>query len=125
MFDDILVELAVAQNILRARDGMPMLPFVYRDRGSLATIGRRAAVGTVGRFQLSGFTAWLAWLVVHAVYLVGFRNRVSVVFEWAWSYFTKQRMARVILTENGTSGRSHSLLPTQEAQPPSPAASPR
>ena len=91
----------VAQNISRAHRDMPLLPFTYRDRGALATIGRRAAVGTLGRFQLSGFVAWLAWLAVHAVYLVGFRNRVSVVFEWAWSYFTKQRMARVILTENG------------------------
>ena len=65
--------------------------FVYLDKGSMATIGRRRAVASVGKLHMSGFIAWLAWLTVHIFYLIDFRNRVVVLFDWAWSYFTYQR----------------------------------
>jgi NADH dehydrogenase len=71
-------------------------PFRYRDKGSLATIGRSKAVGQIGRFKLAGFIAWCGWLFIHILYLIGFRNRVLVVIEWAWAYLTFQRGARII-----------------------------
>jgi NADH dehydrogenase len=86
----------VAANIERTLRGQPREPFHYRDRGTLATIGRAAAVADLGRVKLSGLTAWLVWLFVHIVYLVGFRNRFSVMLEWAWSYLTSERGARLI-----------------------------
>jgi NADH dehydrogenase len=87
---------AVADNVLRRLGGQPTRPFRYRDRGSMATIGRAAAVAVVGRFQLSGLVAWLAWLLVHIMFLIGFRNRLLVLFEWAWAYVTWHRGARLI-----------------------------
>ena len=70
--------------------------FRYVDKGSMATIGRRRAVAEVGKLKLSGFIAWLAWLTVHIVYLIDFRSKVVVLFDWAWSYFTYQRGSRLI-----------------------------
>jgi NADH:ubiquinone reductase (H+-translocating) len=70
--------------------------FHYWDKGSLATIGRAAAVAQFGRIHISGFMAWLAWLFVHILFLIGFRNRVLVFIQWAWSYFTYERGARLI-----------------------------
>jgi NADH dehydrogenase len=94
-----------AENVLRAMRGLPPLPFRYRDRGLLATIGRSAAVARVGRIELTGFAAWVLWLVVHVAWLIGFRNRVVVLFEWAWAYLTFQRSARVAADlERGPSG---------------------
>ena len=87
---------AAADNAWRRLFGAPTLPFHYRDKGSMATVGRAAAVATVGRLHLSGFPAWLAWLGVHIVYLIGFRNRFLVLFQWAWAYLTWQRGARLI-----------------------------
>ncbi|MFZ1005550.1 MAG: NAD(P)/FAD-dependent oxidoreductase [Candidatus Sulfotelmatobacter sp.] len=74
----------------------PRKPFHYFDKGSLATIGRAAAVAQFGKIHISGFTAWLAWLFVHIFFLIGFRNRVLVFIQWAWSYFTYERGARLI-----------------------------
>jgi len=71
-------------------------PFHYFDKGSLATIGRAAAVAQFGKIHISGFTAWLTWLFVHIFFLIGFRNRVLVFIQWAWSYFTYERGARLI-----------------------------
>lgn len=85
-----------ARNILRAVKGEPAEPFHYVDKGSLATIGRASAVADLGRLKFSGFFAWLAWLMVHIFFLIGFRNRFIVLFEWAWAYFTNQRGARLI-----------------------------
>lgn len=85
-----------ARNILRACKGLSYEPFQYIDRGSLATIGRAAAVADLGRIKFSGFFAWVAWLFVHIFFLIGFRNRFIVMFEWAWAYFTFQRAARLI-----------------------------
>jgi NADH dehydrogenase len=75
--------------------GQATTPFVYRDYGMLATIGRNAAVGTVGGVQISGRVAWLFWLCVHLFYLIGFRNRFIVLLDWAWAYVTFERSARV------------------------------
>ena len=71
-------------------------PFHYFDKGSLATIGRAAAVAQFGKVHISGFMAWLAWLFVHILFLIGFRNRILVFIQWAWSYFTYERGARLI-----------------------------
>ena len=85
-----------ARNILRVIQGSPTEVFHYRDKGNLATIGRAQAIADLGRFQISGIWAWLAWLFVHVFFLIGFRNRFVVIFEWAWAYFTFQRGARLI-----------------------------
>jgi NADH:ubiquinone reductase (H+-translocating) len=85
-----------AKNILRAIAGDPMTPFHYHDKGSLATIGRSAAVADLGKIKLWGPIAWLAWLGVHILFLIGFRNRFVVLFEWAWSFFSYDRGARLI-----------------------------
>ena len=74
-------------------------PFRYRDKGSMATIGRSKAVAEVGKLKLWGSLAWILWLFIHVLALVGFRNRVMVMLEWAWAYVSWQRSARVILTE--------------------------
>ncbi len=89
-----------AKNIVRACEGLPPLAFHYVDKGRLATIGRSAAVADFGTVRLSGFWAWLSWLFVHIFFLIGFRNRLIVLFEWAWSYFTFQRSARLITGES-------------------------
>jgi NADH dehydrogenase len=85
-----------AKNIARMIDGASALPFRYRDKGSLATIGRAAGVADFGRIKLSGFMAWAAWLAIHIFFLIGFRNRVLVILQWAWAYITYQRGARLI-----------------------------
>ena len=85
-----------ARNIIRACQGLSPETFHYFNRGSLATIGRAAAVADLGRLKFSGALAWLAWLFIHIFFLIGFRNRFVVVFEWAWAYFTYQRAARLI-----------------------------
>lgn len=87
---------SVAANIQRALDGKPCKPFHYRDKGSLSTIGRARAVADVAGLKLWGFLAWAAWLAVHIFFLIGFRNRWRVLADWAWSYFTFERGARLI-----------------------------
>jgi NADH dehydrogenase len=74
----------------------PRPPFKYWDKGTMATIGRSAAVAQIGKIKLSGYPAWLAWLFVHLIFLVGFRNRIAVLFQWAYSYFSNRRSARII-----------------------------
>jgi len=86
----------VAKAIQRTLQGKPREPFHYWDKGSLATIGRAAAVGQIGKLHISGFIAWLAWLFVHIYFLIGFRNRLLVMIQWAWSYVTYERGARLI-----------------------------
>ena len=86
----------VAMNIRRMLYGKPTEPFRYYNRGNLATIGRAHAVADLGKLRVSGLPAWLAWLFVHVFFLIGFRNRFIVIFEWAWAYFTYQRGARLI-----------------------------
>jgi NADH dehydrogenase len=90
--------------MIRARlAGAATTPFRYRDYGNLATIGRMAAVVDLGRIRLSGAIAWLFWLWAHVFFLIGFRNRIVVMAEWIWSYFTYQRHARIILGRDETS----------------------
>jgi NADH dehydrogenase len=74
----------------------PRPAFKYWDKGTMATIGRTAAVAWIGKFKFSGLPAWLAWLFVHLIFLIGFRNRTSVFFQWAYSYFSYKRSARLI-----------------------------
>ncbi len=85
-----------ADNALRRLSGRPTRVFRYRDKGTMATIGRAAAVAVVGGVKLSGLPAWLAWLFVHIMFLIGFRNRFLVLFQWAWAYVSWQRGARLI-----------------------------
>jgi NADH:ubiquinone reductase (H+-translocating) len=86
-----------AANVRRLLRGEATRPFRYRDKGSLATIGRNSAVAQFGRrLKLSGFVAWVAWLAVHIFFLIGFRNRLVVMFDWAVAYLTYQRHARLI-----------------------------
>jgi NADH:quinone reductase (non-electrogenic) len=85
-----------AKNIVRAEKGQPLVPFKYLDKGSLATIGRAAAVAEIRKLRLSGLIAWLAWLFIHIFYLIGFRNRFLVLAEWAWAYLRNERGARLI-----------------------------
>ena len=75
-------------------------PFQYRDKGNLATVGRSYAIVDIGKIRLTGLIAWLMWLVVHIYYLIGFRNRFVALFQWAWTYFTYSRGARLITYEN-------------------------
>jgi NADH dehydrogenase len=92
---------------IRARvAGRPAEPaFAYVDKGMLATIGRAYAIAHIGRLQLHGFVAWVVWMVVHILYLIGFRNRVLVLLQWAWAYVTSQRGARVILMRDAEDER--------------------
>jgi NADH:ubiquinone reductase (H+-translocating) len=87
---------ATAKNIARELQGEPRRDFHYFDKGSLATIGRAAAVAQFGKIHIAGFFAWLSWLFVHIFFLIGFRNRLIVLIQWAWSYFTYERGARLI-----------------------------
>jgi NADH dehydrogenase len=77
----------------------PRPAFRYRDKGTMATIGRSAAVAKIGRLELAGFPAWLAWLFVHVLFLIGFDNKLTVLVQWAYSYFTYKRGARIIIGE--------------------------
>ena len=87
---------AAAANILRTLAGEPRKPFHYVDKGTMAVIGRAAAIAEIAGLHVSGFLAWLLWCFVHIFFLIGFRNRVIVMMEWAWAYVTYQRGARLI-----------------------------
>jgi NADH:ubiquinone reductase (H+-translocating) len=87
------------QNIVRTIGGQPRTAFVYHDRGNMATIGRASAVADLGWLRLKGFVAWIAWIFVHILNLIGFRNRLVVMVQWAWAYLTFQRGVRLITGE--------------------------
>jgi NADH dehydrogenase len=103
----------VAQRIRRlmAGDTTPPSPFRYTDKGNMAVIGRKSAVAQIGRLHFTGWFAWLMWLFVHLMFLVGFENRLLVFVQWAWNYFTRNRRARLIL------GTAH---PANTPAPPAP-----
>ncbi|HYH50169.1 MAG TPA: NAD(P)/FAD-dependent oxidoreductase [Acidimicrobiia bacterium] len=82
---------------IRAGGGQPAQPFRYRDKGTMATIGRRAAVVQIGPVRLRGFLGWITWLVVHLYYLIGFRNRAAVLASWGWDYLRRDRPIRLIV----------------------------
>jgi NADH dehydrogenase len=86
-----------ARMIIGDLHGKPRRPFRYRDLGQLATIGRARAIAEIGPVQLAGRLAWWVWLFVHIYGLVGFRNRLSVFIQWAWSFVTFGRGARLIV----------------------------
>ncbi len=85
-----------ARNILASVHGKPRTRFRYRDKGLMATIGKHRAIARTGKLNLTGYVAWLAWLFVHLIYLIGFKNRVFVLVQWAWSYLFSKRGARLI-----------------------------
>lgn len=89
----------VAKNIKRLLNGKPTLPFQYFDKGQMATIGRSRAVVNIGQFNFYGFFAWLVWLFVHIYYLIGFKNRFFVLYQWVWSYFSFKKGARLIVNK--------------------------
>lgn len=91
--------------------GKPRQPFHFVDKGQMATIGRSRAIVEVGRFKLAGFPAWLMWLVVHIYFLTGFKNRLLVVLQWAWSYVSFRRGARLIVSKDWR------FYPTEPKQP--------
>lgn len=86
----------VAQLLRRKLPKKERPPFLYFDKGTMATIGKTKAIGTFGKIKFSGFIAWMAWCFVHILYLIGFRNRVVVLTQWLFSYFSSQRGARLI-----------------------------
>jgi NADH dehydrogenase len=90
----------VARQVAADLAGNSRTRFHYVDKGSLATIGRAAAIAQFGKVHISGFLAWLAWLFIHILFLIGFRNRFVVMFQWAWSYLTYERAARLITGES-------------------------
>jgi NADH dehydrogenase len=104
----------VARTIAARLAGRPTAPFRYRDQGALATIGRRAAVVQFGRLKLRGLLAWWFWLAAHVYFLVGFRNRLVVLIDWASAYWTYQRSARIIIGGDAT-GRRYSGSPPEMA----------
>jgi len=85
-----------ARTILAKEWGRPVGPFRYRDKGSMATIGRSAAVAVSHGLSLKGYPAWLAWLILHLYYLIGFRNRILVMLNWSWYYWFHERQVRLI-----------------------------
>jgi NADH dehydrogenase len=123
----------VAEAVLRRLEGRRDLePFRYRDKGSLATIGRARAVAVSpgGRFQLGGLLAWLAWSLIHIVYLIGFRSRAVVMLQWIWQYLTFARGARLITDPAGSAQSPvwNAVKPavhSSEVPPSKSAASPR
>jgi NADH dehydrogenase len=98
-----------ARNITRAIAGKAYQPFVYRDLGNMATIGRASAVADFGWLRLKGWFGWLAWLFVHVLNLIGFRNRLIVLVQWAWAYFSYQRAIRLITGPAGGDKGTRSL----------------
>ena len=102
-----------ARMILREIKGEARQAFTYRDKGQMATIGRKKAVAQLRQWRITGFMAWLMWLVVHVYYLIGFKNRFFVLYQWAWSYVSYQKGARLIVNKDW-----HSHLTDQPVSPP-------
>lgn len=88
-----------AKNILLSIQNKPRQNFHYLDKGQMATIGKRKAIMQLGKLELSGYIAWLGWLFIHILYLIGFKNRIAVFFQWAWSYTFSKRGARLITSK--------------------------
>lgn len=109
----------VASNILRSCRGEPPAHFKYFDKGLMATIGRNRAIVESRGFSLTGMTAWLAWLFIHIAFLVGFRNRVSVMSQWIWAYLTNDRASRVVFSNPKEQGAA--VLEPRPSRPPSGA----
>jgi len=108
---------AVAKNIERDLQHQPRQNFHYFDKGNLATIGRAAAVAQIRKLHISGYFAWLAWLFVHIFFLIGFRNRIIVLIQWAWSYLTYERGARLITGDTTLPGWIETPPKERESEP--------
>lgn len=106
----------VARNILRRLRGEAPKPFEYFDKGLMATIGRNRAIVESWGFKISGRPAWLAWLLIHLAFLVGFRNRFAVLFQWLWAYMTNKRASRVLFSHPKEQGPT-ALDPRAAARP--------
>ena len=106
----------IIENELAFSDAVERPAFKYWDKGTMATIGRSAAVAKVGKFEFTGFVAWLAWLVIHLVFLVGFRNKIAVLFSWFYSYITYKRGARIIVdgSVQGSCGAAGKVMEVKE-----------
>jgi NADH dehydrogenase len=113
---------SAAANILRDLDDAPRKPFRYLDKGIMAVIGRSDAVTQFWKFKVTGYLAWVTWLFVHIMYLVGFRNRILVLFNWAWSYFTFKRGARLITLHSWTESDPETLPEPKKREASAPAA---
>lgn len=113
-----------AKNILRDLNGEPRQNFKYVNKGTMATIGRTKAIADIQGFQFKGFIAWLMWLFLHVFFLIGFRNRFAVLFEWFWAYLTRERSARLI---TGDADELRNAMQFLEARPVAaiPAAAPK
>ena len=109
----------VAATIRADISGKPRKPFTYIDKGTMATVGRRRAIAKVRSLELSGMIAWLAWMAIHVLFLIGFHNRFVVMFNWAWQYFTWKRGARLI---THTSRAEQNLLLATAPDGPIPSA---
>ncbi len=98
MMAPVAIQMAdlAAANLVRLEQGQALLPFKYADPGRLATIGRNAAVAQIGGLKFTGFPAWLVWLAVHLLRLIGFRNKLMVFLSWAWEYILYDRAVRII-----------------------------
>jgi NADH dehydrogenase len=97
-----------AAKLIQARlKGQVLPPFAYHDYGNMATIGRAAAVADLGWLKFSGYPAWLIWLFVHLISLIGYQNRLLVLVQWAWNYFTRNRSARLITGESRLANSEH------------------
>ena len=120
----------VAANIMRAIQKQPLQPFRYVDKGSMATVGRHSAVAQAFGINWSGPIAWFLWLIVHVYYLIGFRNRLMVLFSWAYNYLTYDRSTRAILTVANASAVKESSQQSytpqlNDGKPSEPAAAER
>jgi NADH dehydrogenase len=123
---------SIGRNILNDIEGKPRKPFVYRDKGQMATIGKNSAIAEKGGMKLSGLPAWIIWLAVHLYYLSCFKHRLFVLMQWGWSYFTFGHGARIVnkewrfypnLPEKAEPAEKEELLPERECPlPPSGAA---
>jgi len=99
----------------RARKESPPGPFRYRDRGTLATIGRHSAVARLAHINLTGTVAWILWGAVHLYFLIGFRNRAAVFLNWVWAWITYSRGARLIIGASAGSGAGRDARMRDEA----------
>lgn len=102
---------AAAENVLALAASRPTKPFRYIDKGTMATIGKHLAIAQIGRLKLTGYVAWVAWLFVHLVSITGFKNRVTVLFEWTWSYLFSRRGARLITNRDWRSVATRTEAP--------------
>ncbi|MGD9245635.1 MAG: hypothetical protein PVH36_11935, partial [Desulfobacterales bacterium] len=106
----------IAKNILREIKGQQRVTFKYFDKGQMATIGRRKAILQIGKIQLSGFIAWLLWLFIHIYYLMGFKNKIFVLFQWAYSYATFRKGARLIVNKSWRFYKSWGVLQDESSE---------